>query len=225
MIKTEDIRKIFVEKYKTLKQSNSITDTIEIIGAQFIADSSIIFGNVNENYLANEIAWYKSQSLNVNDIPNTPKIWTSVADPSGFINSNYGWCIFSPENNFQYYNCLAELKENPNTRRATMIYNRPSMWEDYNKNGMSDFMCTFSTQYFIRNNKLDTLVYMRSNDSIFGFKNDLGWQTHVSNKLIRDLSKTYPSIEMNPIIWHAGNLHIYSRHYKLIEEYIKENNL
>jgi thymidylate synthase len=225
MNKIEDIRKIFVEKYKTLQLSDTITDTIEIIGAQFIADASTIFGNVNENYLTNEIAWYKSQSLNVNDIPNTPKIWTTVADPSGFINSNYGWCIFSSDNNYQYYNCLAELKENPNSRRATMIYNRPSMWDDYNKNGMSDFMCTYSTQYFIRDNKLVTLVFMRSNDSIFGFKNDLGWQTYVSNKLVKDLKGTYPLIEMEPIIWHAGNLHIYPRHYKLVEDYIKENNL
>jgi len=106
-----------------------------------------------------------------------------------------------------------------------MIYNRPSMWDDYNKNGMSDFMCTYSTQYFIRDNKLVTLVFMRSNDSIFGFKNDLGWQTYVSNKLVKDLKGTYPLIEMEPIIWHAGNLHIYPRHYKLVEDYIKENNL
>lgn len=53
-----------------------------------------------------------------------------------------------------------------------MIYQRPQMQFQYNKNGMNDFICTNYAQLFIRNNKLIYIVDMRSNDAIFGFFND-----------------------------------------------------
>ena len=164
----------------------------------FNADEDSIFGEVNWDYVQREEAWYNSISLNVNDIPGgAPQIWKTVADPDGFINSNYGWAIYSPENGFtkdpesparnQFKCVLAELKKNPESRRAIMIYTRPSMWLDYNKNGRSDFMCTNTVQYLIRGGKLNSIVNMRSNDSIFGFRNDRAWQKHVQEKLASEL--------------------------------------
>ena len=185
---------------------------LEIIGASFIADEPSIFGKVNYDYVMREIQWYESQSLNVNDIPGgAPAIWNQVSDPDGWINSNYGWCIFSPDNGEQYHNALEELKRNPDSRRATMIYTRPSMWSDYNKNGMSDFMCTNAVQYLIRNNKLHSVVQMRSNDVVYGYKNDYAWQQTVLGKLSTDLG-----IEIGDIHWNVGSLHVYERHFDLV---------
>jgi hypothetical protein len=81
--------------------------TIEIINASFIADEPSIFGVVNEEWNNRELQWYKSMSLNVNDIPAPiPAIWKQVATPSGEINSNYGWCIWSEDNGRQYCNVV-----------------------------------------------------------------------------------------------------------------------
>jgi len=214
----KSIRDLFAENYicDRYVKDKSGCNTIDIMNAQFVADEKYIFSLPNEDYIKNELQWYISQSLNVNDLNPTPKIWTQVADKDGFINSNYGWCIFSDENYNQYDHCLNELKDNPFSRRAVMIYNRPKMWDDYNKNGMSDFMCTFSTQYFIRNGKLLSSVYMRSNDAIYGFRNDFAWQLYVSKKLANDLN-----IEAGDITWHAGTLHIYESSFYLIDHYIK----
>ena len=56
------------------------------------------------------------QSLYVDDIPGeTPKIWKDIASDEGKINSNYGWCIYSEENGYQYHNVKRELKNNPNS--------------------------------------------------------------------------------------------------------------
>jgi thymidylate synthase len=156
-------------------------------------------------------------SLCVNDIPggkqeaNPPVIWTTVSDSNGMINSNYGWCIWSEDNNNQYDNALAELKSNPESRRAVMIYTRPTMWNDYNRDGMSDFICTNAVQYMIRDNKLNCIVQMRSNDAIFGYKNDHAWQKHVLDKMANQLE-----IEPGHITWQVGSLHIYERHFGLI---------
>jgi thymidylate synthase len=112
---------------------------------------------------------------------------------------------------------LNELEKNRDSRRAMMIYNRPSMWIDYNKNQRSDFMCTHGVQFFIRNDKLLCYILMRSNDGIFGYRNDKKWHDYVFKKLSGDLN-----IEMGEMYWTSGSLHIYERHFPLIEEYIKE---
>ena len=186
---------------------------LEIVGASFIADEEAIFGKVNYDYVKREIEWYNSQSLNVNDIPgNIPKIWQDISDYDGYINSNYGWCIFSKENHDQYQNVLNELNKNSNSRRATMIYTRPTMWNDYNHNGMSDFMCTNAVQYVVRDNKLDCIVQMRSNDVVYGYKNDRAWQKYVLEKLAKELC-----VEVGNIHWQVGSLHIYERHFELVK--------
>jgi thymidylate synthase len=185
---------------------------IELVGDSFLANEPAIFGTVNQEYVQHELDWYLSTSLNVNDIPGgPPKIWQQVADKDGLINSNYGWCIFHPDNGFQYDRTKEELIKNPWSRRAIMIYNRPTMHMDYNSNGMSDFMCTNAVQYMIRDNKLNAVVQMRSNDVVFGYKNDYAWQKFVLDKLAADLE-----VSPGKIIWNAGSLHVYERHFKLV---------
>ena len=216
MLKVEDIRQHFIDE---LMDSNFVTDktgvkTIEMIGATFEADEPTIFGEVNEEYVERELAWYKSMSLSVNDIPGkTPAIWQQVADENGYINSNYGWAIYHKDNHLQYANVLNELTFSPNSRRAVMIYTRPTMWQDYNRDGMSDFMCTNAVQYMIRDGQLVAIVQMRSNDVVFGYRNDYAWQKYVADCLTKDLD-----LEKQPkIIWHVGNLHVYERHFDKVK--------
>lgn len=186
---------------------------LEIVGANFIADKEAIFGEVNWDYVNREIQWYESQSLKVEDIPGkTPAIWEQVASKDGRINSNYGWCIYSKDNFSQYQNVLDELSERPESRRAVMIYTRPSMQYDYYDNGMSDFMCTNAVQFLIRNDQLDCVVQMRSNDVIFGYKNDRAWHQHVLDQLAGDLG-----VDAGDIYWQVGSLHVYERHFDLIK--------
>jgi thymidylate synthase len=246
-IRTEHIRSLFKallaeKKFTTINREASMTDlvgnsTIEIVGASFIADEDAIFGEVNWDYVKREEQWYESMSLNVNDIPGgAPKIWSAVADKDGFINSNYGWCIYSPENACrlemneklppmstdgwmsQYKFALDELRRNPESRRAVMIYTRPTMWLDYNKNGRSDFMCTNVVQYLIRDNAVHSVVQMRSNDAVFGYKNDRAWQQHVLEKLTAELNEgRTEKLEVGNLHWNVGSLHVYARHYHLVD--------
>jgi thymidylate synthase len=165
--------------------------------------------------------WYRSQSLYVQDIPGeTPVIWKQVASSSGRINSNYGYLIFSEENHNQYENVMVELLKNRNSRRAVMIYNRPSMHRDYKDDGMSDFVCTYANTFLIRNDKLISHYLMRSNDCVFGYTADVHWSRYVQKMLAEDLD-----VEVGDIIWTATNLHTYERHFSHIEKLIEiENN-
>ena len=93
-----------------------------------------------------------------------------------------------------------------------MIYTRPSMQWEYGKDGMSDFMCTNTVQYLIRDGKVNSLVYMRSNDAIFGYKNDFAWQKYVLQCICKDLN-----LPIGLIYWNVASLHVYERHFKFIE--------
>lgn len=217
-----DVREVFVQK---LNDRDFVTDktgvrTIEIVGASFKATEPLIFGEVNEDYVSREIAWYESKSLNVNDIaPPVPEIWKRCADSDGFINSNYGWMIYSVENHNQYECARRELSANPDSRRAVMIYQRPTMWSDYKKNGRSDFCCTNAHQYMIRDGELQVVVQMRSNDVVFGYRNDFAWAKHVQKKLLTDLRETCPTLREGPVFWQVGSLHVYERHFFLVDWY------
>jgi len=217
MKKTRDICDKFVKK---LRKKEFVIDktgvkTIEIMNASFLADDEALFGTVNEDYIKRELDWYLSMSLNVNQMPAPiPAIWKAVASPEGWINSNYGWCVYSVENHDQFHNCVAELKSNPDSRRAIMIYTRPSMQWEYSTGGMSDFMCTNTVQYLIRDGKVHALVYMRSNDAVFGYKNDYAWQKFVLDEVSNNIG-----VPAGNIYWNVASLHVYERHFELVENY------
>lgn len=225
--KTADIRDTLASLYKQGKFSTDKTGvkTVEIVGASFIADEPTIFGSLNDEYIKKELDWYLSQSLYVKDIGEpVPKIWTAVSDSSGKINSNYGYLIYSKNNGLQFDSVLEELLSNKDSRRAVMIYTRPTMHKDYNSDGMSDFICTNAVQYLIRDGALHTIVQMRSNDVVFGYRNDYAWQHYVSSSLLKSyndcLQDQADEIELGSITWQVGSLHVYERHFSLIEDYI-----
>ena len=202
-------RLLFDERFVTDKTG---VKTIDIPFAQFVADEPAIFGKPNIEWHERELMWYRSMSLRVDDIPPPiPAIWKQVASQAGFINSNYGWCVWSGGNYRQYESVRDELKLNPESRRAIMIYTRPTMHSEYKIDGMSDFICTNTVQYLLRDDALHAHVCMRSNDAVFGYKGDRFFQSTVLDELCQDLD-----LPRGKIIWNCGSLHVYERHFDLV---------
>ena len=190
--------------------------TIELIGASFYADEPAIFGTPNQDYIDAELAWYESQSTNINDIyvdRDPPKAWEMSANRHGEINSNYGHLIFSDKYHNQFDQVVRELRRNKDSRRASMVYQRPSIWVEYNDNCKNDFICTNAVTYYIRDNELHSVVQMRSNDVIFGYRNDYAWQEYVLYALADELS-----VDTGTIHWQVQNLHVYERHFDLVKQ-------
>lgn len=196
--------------------------TIEIVGATFVADNQTIFGEPNQDYIDRELEWYLSESLCVDDIPGeTPKIWKQISSDRGLINSNYGNLMLSSANGSQLENVITHLLEDRETRRATAIYTRPSIHTEWNVDGMADFICTNAVQYLIRNDELQVVVQMRSNDAVFGYRNDYAWQRYMQEVVVRMLSSNGIDVKPGRITWNVGSLHIYQRHFWLVEQYAK----
>lgn len=221
MISVSEAREKILAKYKN---KDFVTDrtgqtTVELVGESILVDEDYIIRPTNEEYFGRELEWYKSQSRKVADMPGPiPKIWQDISSREGLINSNYGWCIFSEENGSQYLNVVSELTRNPDSRRAIMLYNRPSMHTDFNADGMNDFVCTLANHFFIRDEKLVMHVTMRSCDLVFGAGNDWPWFRYVQNKLAQALN-----IECGDFIFTAGSAHVYERHYKFLDEWMKKD--
>lgn len=224
----KDIRQFFIDELNDEAYTIDKTGqkTIELIGASFIASEPSIFGTPNEDYIQKEIEWYLSGSTNINDIygedRDAPAAWKYAANKHGEINSNYGHLIFDYKFHNQFDNAVDELLMNPDSRRASMIYTRPSIWAEYNENDKSDFICTNAVTYYIRDGVLHAVVQMRSNDVVFGYKNDYAWQMHVMNMICFQLNTAHDRMFDEDIVpglitWQVQNLHVYERHFHLVK--------
>jgi thymidylate synthase len=223
---TSDIKHYFIN---ALDKEDFVMDRSgqkTIIGSSLFADQPAIFGTPNKSYIEIEKAWYESQSTNVNWIKenynrNVPEAWLASSNDFGQINSNYGHLIYSDKYHHQYGQVLDELLTNPDGRRASMIYTRPSIWMEYNEDGKNDFICTNAVTYYIRDNYLQSVVQMRSNDVVFGYKNDYAWQLYVLEQMIKDYNDCKedgtPELKVGDIIWQVQNLHVYERHFHLVK--------
>jgi len=228
MLTVNDIRADFIDKLAaeefTIDKTGS--KTIEMIGASFLADEPAIFGEVNQEYVDAEIDWYLSGSTNVNDIygkdREPPAAWQYTANEYGEINSNYGRLVFDHKYYSQFDMVVAELINNPDGRRATMVYNRPSIWVEFDDNGKNDFICTNAVTYYIRNSELHAVVQMRSNDVVFGYKNDYAWQKYLMREVCESINYSSErmfddDLKLGNIIWQVQNLHVYERHFHLVK--------
>ena len=219
-----DIRRHFKDELHLERYTIDKTGakTIELIGASFIADEPAIFGTPNQEYIDKEIVWYQSMSNNINDINpdgEPPAAWKYAASKHGEINSNYGLLTMSDQYHDQLGHVADELSLNPDSRRACMIYNRPSIWTEYNKGGMSDFICTNAVSYMIRDNKLISVVQMRSNDVVYGYKNDYAWQLWMQKEVcdLINIDNSERLVKPGDIHWQVQNLHVYEKHFGLVE--------
>ena len=213
----QDIRNVLISKLADGDISEN--GTLEITGANFIANADHIFGKPSEVYIKKELKWYLSQDLHISGLgPEIPKIWKDVADENGFINSNYGWCIMSKTNGYQLENAVEALVKDENSRQSVMVYTRPTIHIDAFSNGGKDFICTNAVQMFIRNGQLDYHVSMRSNDVVFGYNNDYAWHSFVQEYAL-ELLNNYRDykVRLGDIHWSAGSLHVYSRHFDLVK--------
>lgn len=206
---------------------------VELINAYMIFDPSLghhlkiynpntgyVFRQTNEEYVKIETDWHESMQLNI-DMVDHVKIWQQVSSNKGQINSNYGWCVFHPDNGSQgksQFEHVAEtLKNQASSRQALIIYTRPTMHTDSKRDGMSDFLCTISNQFFIRDGKLLMNYTMKGQDLIHGLFNNYPWSVYVYNKMYDELLPTYPELQKGIITFMVGSLHIYERHFKRLE--------
>jgi thymidylate synthase len=188
----------------------------ELIYGQFDVDSTQPFASFkdrafNWKYFAGEVAWYLKKDNDIEYINKFSNFWKFITNPnSNTINSNYGSLLFGSQLKW----CLDSLKADDNTRQAIAFLNQPKFQFEGNK----DFVCTMYLNFFIRDNKLNMKVQMRSNDIFYGLTFDAPFFAFVHQHMLLWLKETYPTLELGTYTHFADNIHYYERHFELSEQ-------
>jgi thymidylate synthase len=154
-------------------------------------------------YAVGELLWYNSRNNRAAAIKPFSKFWENIADDGVHVNSNYGWCIHDKYGIDQWEICKRQLIIDDNTRQAVIHIKEP---RDLINNPSKDVNCTLTLQFLLRNNKLDLIVNMRSNDIWLGLPYDVFNFTCMQIQMAMELG-----VEIGTYYHNVGSLHIYKR--------------
>lgn len=159
------------------------------------------------DYIKTELKWYLKGDRDDSSICEHASIWKDIIDEHGRLNSNYGY----------YYNesicrIVRQLVSDPYSRQAVISINRPEHMYPGNK----DVPCTMYLCFQLRDRSLDMHVHMRSQDAVFGLRNDLP---------AFQMFKTRTAFLLGAVpgrVWLAvDNMHVYERHIKKVQAAVK----
>lgn len=165
-----------------------------------------------------ELMWYLSGSNNLDLIKHyLPKYCDlSETGPDGkeMIYGGYGSRLFKMHGKINQINQVLEiLKKKPTSRQAVIQIFDASDLQEYHK----DVPCTTTLQFFIRQEKLQLYVTMRSNDSYMGLPHDIFTFTMIQEIIARDLG-----IEIGYYYHSVSSLHLYERNKENANSYLDE---
>ena len=178
-----------------------------------------------DKYVFGELMWYLSGKDDVEFISKYSKKWAQLSDDGIHNNSAYGKYIFGQmprkgygvnyDNNNDFYSQWEYAKETLQKdlySRQAVIHIKPIQMYD-----TKDVTCTFLLQFFIRDNKLDMIVCMRSNDILYGTTYDVFMFTFLQELMAAELD-----LELGTYKHFASNMHIYKKDMKVISDILKE---
>jgi thymidylate synthase len=171
---------------------NVVRDSRRKMSPAYLVAELIWYSNGNQTYYGNEMIFRYAP------------FWKQLVNNDGSLNSNYGAYVL---NGPQVFWVLGSLIKDPDTRQAVFNINA-----EKHKRIISckDFPCTLGMHLFIRNNKLNSVVTMRSTDLIKGFCNDIYQFSQMQKLIWQDLvDEKYRDLELGSISLFTDSLHIY----------------
>lgn len=185
--------------------------TREILGTQieFRPDQWFIEHKkmpLNEDYIRAELDWYLRSDQYDLSICEHASIWKDCVDFAGKINSNYGYHFVE-----QCGHVVKTLREDPFSRRAVVNINQ----RVHNYIDCPDVPCTMYMNFMIRDGEVIMFARMRSQDAVFGLRNDLPafqmFKLYVCNML---------ELPPGPLYISADSFHVYERHIKMVSDVV-----
>lgn len=173
---------------------------------------------LNLEYIKREFLWYLKADKYDTSIAEHASLWKSLINKDGSINSNYGQYLFRLP---QFANVIDTLAIDKDSRRAAMTILQPQHLLSDTK----DVPCTYCINFHIRNNKLNMMVHMRSQDAVYGLGNDLPTFSFIHEMMhvcLRDLK--YIDLEIGSYMHTVDSFHAYKKHYDMIRSIALSND-
>jgi thymidylate synthase len=114
----------------------------------------------------------------------------------------------------QFDRVLALLRDDSDTKRATMLIMRPDELADP---ANPDVACTLGLQFMLRAGRLHAIAYMRGNDAMIGLYGDTFAFT-----LIQEFAARLLGVEVGSYTHHGGSMHINTLDLAKVERILAE---
>lgn len=208
-------------------EPDSRTGNRTLYSASWIADEPSMIGQVNEDWVRRELDWFFAGSDRLEDMEGqVPKLFQACAGVDGKVNSAYGYILFGQGDKLPKPPTLFDrvvdtfLQEGPGTRHAVAIISDRDIHALAHYNGRNDFICTNALNFMIDDdNRLHIIAQMRSMDAVFGYRADWSMWNALVDYLLGNLEHAYPELKRGDITFQVANLHVYPRHFQLLEDY------
>ena len=164
--------------------------------------------DINLDYVRHEFIWYIKGKKEDLSICEHASIWKDMVHGS-LIESNYGYYF-----NKQMWEVYDELAHDKFSRRAVVNINQP----EHLYPGAKDVPCTISMHYMVRRGCLDVHITMRSQDAVYGLRNDLPAFQMFKLRLAALLE-----LPPGKLFLHVNSMHVYERHFDIVAEVVNKN--
>lgn len=203
-----------------------------LYSVDWVATADSMIGSINEDWVRRELAWFNSGSDKLEDMEGpVPKLFQACAGWDGRVNSAYGHILFANED-WEGYSTVALydriintiIAEGKGTRHAVAIISDRDVHNLAHRAGRNDFICTNALNVMIdADNRLHIIAQMRSMDAVFGYRADYSMWDDLMKRLLIDLNTYYdnvqePTVSRGDITFQVANLHVYPRHFQLLED-------
>lgn len=215
-----EINQLFKDLAKELStEATQVANTKEVLNKQFVLndlENNVLTLKCRHKamiYAIGELIWYWSGRNDVDFIDHFSKFWRNISDDGKTANSAYGY-IIKYKFGFDQLECVInELRRNPDSRRAVININTPSMYRMVTR----DTQCTMFLHYYIRDNKLCSTATMRSNDFIKGLTFDITYFTELQKYIAHRLG-----LECGTYTHFDTSFHTYDTDKELLEKIMNE---
>lgn len=171
----------------------------------------------NWKYWAGEMYWYLSKDKSPNKILHFSKFWSKITDINGEVNSNYGRILLGDQFNW----ITSILDKDINSRQAVAFINSPEYQVENNR----DFPCTMYLNFWVRENKLNMKVQMRSNDIWKGAQFDIPFFAFYHQLIYLYLRNINEDILLGTYYHSSDNTHIYEEHFEMSKKVINSKEI
>ncbi|MDG9670721.1 thymidylate synthase [Hahella sp. CR1] len=161
-----------------------------------------------------ELLWFLNGDTNIKYLKdNGVSIWDEWADESGDLGPVYGyqwrsWPAPNGEHIDQISNVLAQIKNNPDSRRHMVVAYNPAFVDQ-----MALPPCHAMFQFYVAEGRLSCQLYQRSADIFLGVPFNIA-----SYALLTHMFAQQCDLEVGDFIWTGGDVHLYNNHLNQADE-------
>ncbi|HYK04812.1 MAG TPA: thymidylate synthase [Thermoanaerobaculia bacterium] len=159
-----------------------------------------------------ELCWYLAGTNNVKFIEYYIGKYRE-SDENGIVFGGYGPRLVASRAGNQIINVSNLLRAKPESRRACIqLFDATDIADDH-----KDVPCTCTLQLLVREGALHMIVYMRSNDVVWGLPHDVFCFT-----MFQEIIATSINVDLGTYTHIAGSLHLYDETREAAESFIAE---